>query len=342
MKLNRRKKSHRLILIVWGLVWLNFVAQYLFLASVLVAFLAPTVFIAAVYPLTTYLSDTLLERAIASKKWGIFSIQFVGISVAFGIVIYGLISFFEYLEITGVFKDSHLYTEIGAASPVYEAINIFLSGLIINFGFCGLRFLETNIRLQKELHASQLQTLNGQINPHSMFNILNHVHVLLQTDPEAADELLLHYAAILRYQLYNGNKEQVKIKQEIDFLKQYIEVEKVRWKNKVVITDLWQVENENLEIPPLLFSAFLENAFKYVARSDSEKGYVRISFLQSAKSIEFGVKNSKSQLKTRQKQGQGLGLPNIRARLAILYPRRHNLFIEDRNDCYAVRLQLTI
>lgn len=342
MKFYKRKKSNRLILIVWGLVWLNFIAQYSFLASPLVAFLAPTVFIAAVYPLTTYLSDTLLERAIASKKWGIFSIQFVGISVAFGIVIYGLISFFEYLEITGVFKESHLYSEIGSSSPVYELINIFLSGLIINFGFCGLRFLETNIRLQKELHASQLQTLNGQINPHSMFNILNHVHVLLQKDPATADELLLHYASILRYQLYNGNKERVRLKQEIDFLKQYIEVEKVRWKNKVVITEVWHLENENLEIPPLLFNTFLENAFKHVARSDSENGYVRISFRQSAESVELVVENSKSQLKTAQKKEQGLGLPNIRGRLAILYPSRHSLFIEDRNDCYIVRLLLTI
>jgi len=333
-------KSNRLILIVWGLVWLNFVTQYLFTASPLVAFLAPTLFVAAVYPLTTWLSGTLLNRAIASKKWGVFILQFLGVSLLFGAVISGLILLFEYLETAGMLKNSTFFLEIG--SPLHELVNIFLSALIVNFGFCGLRFLEISIRLQKELHELQLQTLNGQINPHSMFNILNHIHVLLQKDPQAADDLLVQYSAILRYQLYNSNKERVSIKQEIDFLKQYIEVEKVRWKNKLTIMEDWHIGNEKLGIPPLLFIPFLENAFKYVARSDSEKGYVHILFRQSDNKIEFNVENSKSQIKAEQKQEPGLGLPNIRKRLNILYPGRHELFIADTNDCYSVRLTLDI
>ena len=333
-------KSNRLILIVWGLVWLNFVTQYAFTTSMLIAFLAPTLFVAAIYPLTTWLSSTLLNRAIASKKWGVFILQFLGISLAFGAVISGLILLFRYLETAGVLNNSDFFS--GIDSSLHELINIFLSALIVNFGFCGLRFMETNIRLQKELHESQLQTLNGQINPHSMFNILNHVHVLLQKDPQAADDLLLQYSAILRYQLYNGNKERVSIKHEVSFLKQYIKVEKVRWKSKLTITEDWYMENENLEISPLLFISFLENAFKHVARSDSEKGYVYISFRQSDNRAEFNVRNSKPQIKTEQKQESGLGLPNIRKRLDILYPRRHELYIDNKEDYYSVRLILNI
>lgn len=340
MKSDRKEKNNRLVSIVWGLVWLNFVTQYLFVASPLVALVAPTLFIASVYPLTTYLSTTLLTRAMTTKRWGRFIIQFLGISVVFGAVIFGLIFLFKYLETAGIFKESNFFSDMD--SPLHEGVNIFLSALIVNFGFCGLRFLETNIRLQKELHESQLQTLNKQINPHSMFNILNHIHVLLQKDPQAADDLLLQYSSILRYQLYNGNKEQVSIKQEIDFLQQYIEVEKVRWKNKLMVTDTWYVENENLKISPLLFISFLENAFKHVARSDPEKGHIRISFRQAETCVEFCVENSKSRMQMAPLKESGLGLPNIRKRLGILYPGRHELRIDDTNDYYSVRLRLNI
>lgn len=340
MKINFSGKHNRLLPLVWGFVWLNFVTQYWFYAPPLEALLAPTLFVLAASPLTNYLSGPLLNRAISTRKWGLFSIQFTGMALAFGVVLHGLIYVFAQLEVMGVFPDSDLFSEMGA--PVHELVNVFLSALIINFGFCGLRFLENNIRLQKELHESQLQTLNGQINPHSMFNILNHVHVLLQNNPQAADELLLLYSSTLRYQLYNANKDKVNIKQEVDFLKQYVEVEKVRWMNKLTVLENWSIDNENQKIPPLLFISFLENAFKHVSRSDSEKGHVKIFFNQSDREITFGVENSKSCFKTDEKKEGGLGLPNIRKRLDILFPQRHELIITESDDFYSILLTLTI
>lgn len=340
MKKRASEKNNRYVLLVWALVWINFVTQYWFDGTPLEAVLASSSFVLSTYPFTTYLSTTLLGRAMRTKKWNVFMVQFLLISLAFGTVLYGLIQFWGYLEIAGFFGDSELFSQMGV--PLHEIVNISLAAVVINFGFCGLRFFEANIRLQKELHESQLRTLNGQINPHSMFNVLNHIHVLLGKDPWAADDLLLKYSEILRYQLYNAGKDKVTLRQDTDYLKQYIEVEKIRWKNKIAVTQEWNIEDECIEVPPLLFVSFLENAFKYVSRSDSEKGYVEIAFSQSGETITFSVKNSRSEIGPGVREGTGLGLPNIRKRLDILFPARHELKITDPEDHYSVHLTLTI
>lgn len=338
MKIAESKKYNLYALLVWGLVWINFVTQYWFDTSPLEAILAPTLFIAATYPFTTYLSTTLLSGAMRSRRWGIFMVQFMLISILFGAVLFSLVYLLAYLEMRGIFGEKVLFSDDGP--PLHQFVNTSLSAIVINFGFCGLRFFESNIKLQKELSESQLQTLNGQINPHSMFNILNHIHVLLQKDPQAADDLLLKYSDILRYQLYNASRDEVTIRQETDYLKQYIEVEKIRWKDKITVTEEWKIEEENIRIPPLLFVSFLENAFKHVARSDSEKGYVEIDFSQSGNRIVLCVRNSKSRIQPTTKEGTGLGLPNIRKRLDILFPDRHELTISESDTTYSAHLTL--
>lgn len=335
------KNYNRIVLLVWLLVWINFVTQYWMFAPPLEALLAATLLVVLAYPFTMYISTTLLRRAMSTGRWGLFAGQFLALTVLFALLMYVQMVIFAHFERNGVFEDANLFSDMGG--PLSEIVNVSFSALIINLGFCGLRFLEATIRLQEELHESQLQTLNGQINPHSMFNVLNHIHVLLQKDPQAADDLLLKYSDTLRYQLYNANKESVALQQETDYLRQYIEVEKVRWKNKITVTQLWKTENEELRIPPLLFIGFVENAFKHVARSDSERGYVEVVFTQSGNRIDFCVRNSKSRIPpAAEKEVTGLGLPNIRKRLDILYPDRHCLTIADTEESYTVQLTLTL
>lgn len=340
MKTMIAKNYNWVVLAVWAFVWLNFVIQYRAFAPPLEALLASTILVALAYPFSTYISTTLLGKAMSTGKWRRFAFRFLLITIVFAVLVYVLMSVFAHFERTGFFKNANLFSDMGGL--LSEIVNVGFSALIINLGFCGLRFWETTIRLQKELHESQLQTLNGQINPHSMFNVLNHIHVLLQKDPQAADSLLLKYSDILRYQLYNANKNSVSLRQDTDFLKQYIEVEKIRWKNKITVTESWTVEDGDVLISPLLFISFLENAFKYVARSDSEQGCVDVAFVQSGNTIDFTVSNSKSRIRPMKKEHEGLGLPNIRKRLDILFPTRHELAISDSDESYTVHLTLRV
>lgn len=334
MKISVLKSYNHFVLLIWVMLWLNFLFQYVRYSPFLEAFSASLCITVFAYPPTTWLSTTLLRRAMAERKMGIFLIQFFLLSVLITGWLLLCVQIFMYLEKNGTFQGSTLFSEL--ASPVKEILNTFLVSLFINFGFCGLRFYEESIRLQKELTDSQMEILKGQINPHFMFNVLNHIHVLMQKDVSLASSLLLQYSDILRYQLYNGKQEEVTVNQEVEFLKNYIEVEKLRWKGKLEVITRWEIANGGCQLPPLLLITFVENAFKHVSRTDSERGYVTIRLKQEGDMLRLQVENSKSKIKDQ--PGTGIGLDNIRRRLDILFPGSYELNIGDKESIFEVEL----
>ena len=236
-------------------------------------------YVIAIYPSTTYLSTRLLKKAMQRKTLLIFIVQVVVISAFTTLIIFFIYKLFP--------------ISIGNTPNVADWMSSLLSLLFINIGFCGLRFYEENLKLHKKLVDSQLQILQAQINPHFMFNVLNQIHVLMQRDTELASDLLLKYSDILRYQLYKGKREVISIEEEVEFLKNFIDIEKTRWKNKLNVDCTWEIENGRLEFPPLLLITFVENAFKHVLSSSSEKGYIDIKFIQRDKIVQLSVENSK-------------------------------------------------
>jgi len=286
-------------------------------------------------------SNKLFIRTLNSKKTLSFIINFILMSV-FLITIYILISelFFHY-NIHGLFsagKDS---------SEKITILGRILEGLpgttAMSFMLCGILLYYEYSSLQKIHLESQLYLLHAQINPHFMFNVLNYIHVLMQKDVNQASDLLLKYSEVLRYQLYYGKKEFVKLEQEILFLKNFIDVEKFRWEDKLDVTSNWNIENGNLEIPPLLFIPFIENAFKHVTRSKENKGYIHISLEQKRKVVSIKVENSKSPAKpvSKNKEG-GIGLANIKNRLDILYGNQYSLTFKDMNTVYFTQLTIYV
>lgn len=332
MKIEVLKNYDRFVVLIWVALGMNFLFQYSQYGPFLESLLASCCILVFAYPMTTYLSTTLLRRVLQKKKIKVFLIQFLLFSIitALFLLVSGCI--FSKLERLGVFPDSRLFS--GLVAPTQEVLNIVLVSLFINFGFCGLRFFEENMKLQQELAESQMEILKTQINPHFMFNVLNHIHVLMQKDIELASSLLLQYSDILRYQLYQAKEEEVTIGQEVEFLKNYVEVEKLRWKGKLDVITRWEMENHTCTLAPLLMITFIENAFKHVARSDSEKGSVNIELLQRGMVVSLKVENSKSQQAVTNKKNSGIGLANIRKRLDILYPGQYELDIDETDRIY--------
>jgi LytS/YehU family sensor histidine kinase len=225
-----------------------------------------------------------------------------------------------------------------------DSLGALVAMVLINFGFCGLSFFEENLKLHKALIDSQLQSLKAQINPHFMFNVLNHVNVLIKKEPDLASNLLVQYTGILRYQLYSGEKDLISIRQEVAFLKDFIDIEKVRWKNSLNVQCSWEIEDEETLCPPLLFITFIENAFKHVSRSKTEKGYVTISLKQQGREVRMYVENSKfADASDRAKSDSaGLGLENIKRRLDILYPAKYELNINQSDTVYSTTLKIQL
>lgn len=292
--------------------------------------------LAVAFPFTKYLSETLLQKAMKKKKATAFISQFILLSVIIGVLFTAFLFLFSYIEQEGIFPPSEYFNMDIPASMLLVPLS---AGILINACVCGVRFFEENLKLKKTLLEYQLRTLKHQITPHFMFNVLNHIHTLMQTDVELASDLLIKYSEILRYQLYNDDKQNVTLEQDVQFLKDFIEIEKIRWSDKLTVTCSWEMENPQLKIPALLFITFIENAFKHVSKSDFEKGYININFKQKDNIIRLDVENSKSALfGLKKKDACRLGLKNIKARLEILYFERYTLSVEETDTAYRTKL----
>lgn len=334
------KKYDRFIILFWILLYFVFFMQYIPQASLIEAILFPLCILGPAYPITTYLSKNLLQRAMKTKKMKVFVFQFVLFSLILSCIIFASIHLFFYLETSGYFPPSELFSESGVSAYDFPVANA--GAVLINLSICGLRFYEENLKLQRTLVESQFQILQEQINPHFMFNVLNHIHILMQKDVDLASSLLIKYSDILRYQLYNGKRQYISIDKEVQFLKNFIDIEKIRWGNELSVNCSWKIEDRNKECPPLLLITFIENAFKHVVRSTSEKGYINISFQQAGDTIHLDVENSKSAMQARSEKDSGLGLENIKKRLNILYANKYKLLIDETETVYHSKLTITI
>lgn len=337
MKLKGYIKDNYAVTSLWIVLfftlWLQVVPQT---ESVLEATLFVVFTLSAAYPFAKYLSENLLQKAIKRKKASTFVFQFFLFSVMTGFFFTLFLYLFSYLEKEGFFPPSEYFN---MNIPVSMLLVPLSAGVVINACICGVRFFEENTKLKETLLEYQLRTLKYQVTPHFMFNVLNHIHTLMQTDVELASDLLIKYSEILRYQLYNDDKQHVTLEQDVQFMKDFIEVEKIRWGNKLTVTCSWKLDHPQQKIPALLFITFIENAFKHVSKSDFEKGYIHISFEQKDRVISLEVENSKSTLLApKKKNGCKLGLKNIRARLEILYFERYSLSLEETNTVYRTKL----
>lgn len=341
MKYDYIKNYDRFVKLIWLFIFGVFWLQYIAAMNALEAFFLAACVIVSAYPFTTYLSKRLLKRAMVNQNMFKFIIQFFSISVIYSAFIPLVLTLFSHLENIGIFPPSELMNTRNGLG--YDFLNAFLISLVINLSFCGLRFFEQNIRLQKELAESSLQILKAQINPHFMFNVLNHVNILIRKEPDSASSVLVQYTNILRYQLYNGKKDSVSIKQEVEFLKDFIEVEKIRWKNSLDVECSWHIECYEVTIAPLMLITFIENAFKHVSRSKIQKGYVHIDLKQENGKLDLTVENSKFvDGLIQEKEESGIGLENIRKRLDILYHNKYELLINDTATSYSTYLSIKL
>lgn len=225
------------------------------------------------------------------------------------------------------------------------------ASFLINGVACGIKFYQEHgkierdhILLQQAHLENQLKLLQDQINPHVVFNILNHIHILMRTDIKLADYLLLKFSDILRYQLYHCNQNLVPLDKDVEHIQNLVEVEKLRWGNELDVKTDWEIGNKQAFIAPLLLVPFIENAFKYVCRLPGHRGYIIILCKEKDGFLFFYTENSYSDLanyKKRENNG-GIGLQNVQKRLKLQYPDAHDLKIESENNVFKITLTLKL
>ncbi len=210
-----------------------------------------------------------------------------------------------------------------------------------NLGIKGyLRSRDDRKRLAELEHKNleqQLEYLRYQINPHFFMNTLNNIHALVDIDPEQAKSTIVELSKMMRFVLYEGNKQGVPLTREFDFIRHYVTLMQLRYTDKVRITLDLPVEAPDCQIPPLILITFIENAFKHGV-SYQRDSFIEVKVDFQDNQLHFTCRNSKAE-KPNEEKG-GVGLDNVRKRLDLLYAHHYELSINDTQDIYTVELVL--
>ena len=232
----------------------------------------------------------------------------------------------------------------------FRAMHVFNYGftsLFLVFLSIGMRVLERHSqteKLQRELEKeklnSELAFLKNQISPHFFFNTLNNIYSLISINPEDSQKAVLRLSKMMRYLLYDSEHGNTKLSNEIDFMNNYIDLMKLRMTNKISLNVVFPEKYADLNIPPLIFIPFIENAFKH-GISHREKSFIDISMTTEQDLILFRCANSL--IKGREESGpgqSGIGLENVTKRLNLLFPGKHDLKINKSDSEFEVVLQI--
>ena len=197
-------------------------------------------------------------------------------------------------------------------------------------------------RLKSEGLESELRFLKSQINPHFLFNALNNVYSLSLIQSEKTPDTILKLSEMLRYILYDCNQEKVPLNKELAFIRNYVDLMKLKDDQIQNIKLTLPIVSSSDMIEPMLFVPFVENAFKHSKIEDLVNGWINIELTLSNRQLIFTIKNSVPELSYTKDSVGGIGLENVRRRLQLLYPQRHELFIDKTEQQFTAQLSILL
>ena len=287
--------------------------------------------------LTNYL---LIPRLLYKKKY----LQFAGAFIL--LILCSSISKLFFLSQILDRPDLLDFSGPGLKGRIYDNVipNFFLviAGaavkLMLDFSLAQRRLGE----LAKEKAEAELNFLKSQINPHFLFNSLNAVYFLIDKNNPEAREALHKFSEMLRYQLYEMNGDSIPVEKEIGYLKDYVDLQKLRKDENYSVEFNCSPQVNGFQIEPLLLIPFVENAFKHLSHHKDKLNFVRLDLSRSNGELRFEVENSSESQPKAKNVTCGIGLQNVKRRLELLYPGKHWLDIKAGNNSYKISLKLKV
>ncbi|MEP4091239.1 histidine kinase [Reichenbachiella sp.] len=200
------------------------------------------------------------------------------------------------------------------------------------------RQIRSTLRQKREKTNVELLHLQSQVNPHFFFNTLNNLYGLIEKDSKKAKDMVLKLSDMMRYSIYEGQKDWVILEDELEYIRNYIELHKVRYHKETDIKLNLHIQQEGIRVMPLLFIILLENAFKHGVENLRKEAYVHINLIASETEINFAIENNFDI--NEQSEEPGIGLQNLERRLELVYPKRHTFSHTATNNIYKAQLTL--
>jgi two-component system, LytTR family, sensor kinase len=201
--------------------------------------------------------------------------------------------------------------------------------------------------MEKEKLETELKFLRSQFNPHFLFNTINSIFVLIHKNPDSASQALAKFSDLLRYQLYECTEDEIPLRHEIQYLSNFIELEKLRHSTDrfdlaINITDSYR---DDLCVAPFVLIPFVENAFKHVSRSKDHHNFIKIDLSTKDQQLIFNVTNSVRQQNEISREliaHKGIGLKNVRRRLELIYGQAFELTTTQQGEQFIVKLVIAL
>lgn len=333
-------------LLFWAGVWFFFVYFFSYNSKDTVYVTWFSSFLLPVAMFTTYfVVYFLLPKYLFSKKYKLF-------------ILYGIYTLIisSYLIIISIFLSFIFLSNLKIANMSLMSRNfwfvLILVYLVVGFvSFVSLlnhnfKTISKNKELQNKILETQLQIKNQelqylkkQIHPHFLFNTLNTIYGFALKQSKDTPDIILKLSNLLDYILYQVNKPKVSLKEEVLHIKEYIELEKIRFQDTLKVSfNSDDISDEN-QVAPMLLIPFVENAFKHGSLID---GFLTVEIAISLNENQFGFSIKNTVLENDENQNiEGIGLENIKKRLSLLYKNNHQLQIENRDNWFMINLKIT-
>ena len=283
----------------------------------------------------------LLPAFLKDKKVGKYLFQFV---VTFAVLITIRVAMGRYLLDGFTGGTGFMYTTRYVIQVVTTNLFIVIFLGMIRFAVDWFEFEARQKNVENERLIAELNFLKAQINPHFLFNTLNNLYYLAYTQSAKTTEVIAKLSQMMRYMIYDSNYPLVPLSKEIEYMENYISLERLRLNDQIPIKFAIKGGNpQDFLIAPLIFITFLENAFKHGVSNNHPQAWVDIRIELRENECVYTVQNSKMPfVKPEAEQKSGIGLQNVKRRLELSYPGKHSLTVENQKDRYSVQLNIQL
>ncbi|WP_235295527.1 sensor histidine kinase [Portibacter lacus] len=229
--------------------------------------------------------------------------------------------------------------EVGVVSLFLNAFNVLI-GFILRSFTSWFTDIKEKEELGKKTELLELEMIKLKLDPHFLFNTINNIDVLIETDPEKASEYVFKLSSILRFYLYKASDSVINLSDELKYIHEYVELQKIRTSNLEFVNLTINGDPANKKIAPMVFIPFIENAFKHSLDKKTNAIVINIEILHDV--VHFQCKNKKNLFIDEHSEAKGLGDSLIKNRLKLIYGDNYHINVNDSEKEYLVDLKIPV